>query len=303
MNMKKIAYAGALLVVSAVSHAGTCEENFEAVGDPRNGLLFMGQVTMPGLTVRSALGQLQQVARDKGYEVGNESIDGDSGELLFTQATRPPIVMRATANASGEVSLGTKIPRGLKLEVAEARREICLILASIKVGKEGEAIAAAARAKGGSGQVIDAQADKLSAEIGSDIRKTMAPLASKGAFRDLMLGTTTTATSGETAENFAPVRAKYMGRKYRIDGQIYTISSSIYDGRMRMAYLVTQTRGLLGIRQSSTFNSNNFTIGCTFAPDQAKLFATLSEGDFVKLTGTVSEIDLQGMELSDCRQA
>lgn len=44
----------------------------------------------------SALGQLQQIALSKSYEIGNESIVGDSGELFFTQTNlRQPIVMQA----------------------------------------------------------------------------------------------------------------------------------------------------------------------------------------------------------------
>jgi hypothetical protein len=304
MDMKKILCAGVLLAASTVAHAGTCEQDFQAVGDPRNGLLFMGQVEMPGLSVRSALGQLQQIAKDSGYEVGNESIAGDSGELFFTQTnTRPPIVVRAQADSSGQVSLGTKLPRGQKLEVAEARREICSLLSRLKAGKEGDAIAAAAHATIGSGRIIDAEAPKLSAEIGSDIRKTMAGVNSKGMFKNLMLGTNESATAGERGEAFAPIRAKYMGRNYRIDGQIYTVSKNQFNGEMQVAYLVTKTRGLLGVRQSSTYNSLNFTIACTLAPDQAKLFVTLAEGDWVKLTGIVDQIDTEGMELRDCRQA
>ena len=294
-----------LLALSAAARAGTCENDFQAVGDPRNGLLYMGTVKVPGLSASSAIGQLQQIGLDAGYQVGNESIVGGAGELFLTQTNaRPPIVVKAQADSSGEVSLGTKLARGQKLETAEARREICSMLAKLKPGKDGEAIAAAARAKTGSGQIIDGEAPKLSAEIGRDIRKTMAGVNSKGALKNLLLGTSESATAGERGEAFAPVRAKYMGRKYRIDGQIYTISQNRYDGgSMQISYLVTQTRGLLGVRQSSTYNSNNFTIQCMLAPDQAKLFLTLAEGDWVKLVGTVDDIDTEGMRLRDCRQA
>lgn len=302
--MKKIVCALALITVSGATHAASCEQDFQAIGDPRNGLAFMGDVTMPGLSVRSALGQMQQIAKDKGYEVGNETIEGNSGVLLFSQTNvSPNIVMRATAESSGEVTLGTKFPRGKKVEVAQARTEICSILGSLKSGKEGEAIAAAARATGTSGKLIVGDAVKLSAEIGKDVKKTMAPLNSKGLLKELLLNVKTVPTNGEVAETFAPVRAKYLGRKYQVDGQIYTISRNSYTGSMDMQYLVTPTRGLLGIRQSSDFNNLNFGIACAFAPDQAKLFVTLSEGDFVTLVGTVSEIQLNSMELSDCRQA
>lgn len=121
---------------------------------------------LPGLSVSSALGHLQSIALSKGYEIGNESIAGDSGELFFTQTNlRPPIVMRANADSSGKVSVGTKLARGQNVEVAAGRKEICSFLTNLKTGKEGEAIAAAARQKTGAGRVIDAEAPKLSAEI------------------------------------------------------------------------------------------------------------------------------------------
>lgn len=302
--VSRMLFLAGLLALSAVARAGTCEDGFEAVGDPRNGMLFMGQVQKPGLSVRSALGQMQKIAQEEGYQIGNESIAGNSGELLFTQTNlRTPLVWRVQADSSGQVSLGTKLARGQKMEVAGARTEICSMLAKLKTGKEGEAIAAAARTKTGAGQVIDAEAPKLSAEIGRDIQKTMAGVNSKGVFGNLMVGSSNYATDGERNEAFAPIVAKYKGRKYRIDGQIYTVSENQFSGEMEVAYLVTQTRGLLAIRQSSSDNNNNFTIQCILAPDQAKFFTTLANGDWVKLAGTVSQIETQGMVLKDCRQA
>ncbi|HEY5755963.1 MAG TPA: hypothetical protein VIU34_09070 [Steroidobacter sp.] len=303
MNNRALCLAG-LLTLSAVARAGTCEDSFQAMGDPRNGLLFTGEVQMPGLSVSSAFGQLQQIALSKGYELGNESIVGDTGELLFTQTNlRTPIVMRAQADGSGKVSLGTKLAKGQQVEIEDARQEICSILAVLKTGKQGEAIAAAARQKTGVGQVIDAEAPKLSAEIDRDIKKTMAGVASKGTLGNLLVGSENYATAGEVNAAFAPIVARYKGRNYRIDGQIYTMSRNEFSGEMLINYLVTQTRGLLRIRQRSTYNSNNFMIACRLAPDQEKFFLTLAQGDWVKLAGTVDQISTQGMELQDCRQA
>ena len=319
--VSRMLFLAGLLALSAAARAGTCEDGFEAVGDPRNGMLFMGQVQKPGLSVRSALGQMQKIAQEEGYQIGNESSAGQYGALGVTPTKKPtprgwrgtgattqtnlrtPLVWRVQADSSGQVSLGTKLARGQKMEVAGARTEICSMLAKLKTGKEGEAIAAAARTKTGAGQIIDAEAPKLSAEIGRDIQKTMAGVNSKGVFGNLMVGSSNYATDGERNEAFAPIVAKYKGRKYRIDGQIYTVSENQFSGEMEVAYLVTQTRGLLAIRQSSSDNNNNFTIQCILAPDQAKFFTTLANGDWVKLAGTVSQIETQGMVLKDCRQA
>ena len=124
--MNRMLCLAGLLALSATAQAGTCEQDFQAVGDPRNGLLFTGQVSKPGLSVSSALGQMQKIAADDGFEVGNESIVGNSGELFFTQtSSRPPIVVRVEADSSGQVSMGTKLARGQKMETRARTSAAC----------------------------------------------------------------------------------------------------------------------------------------------------------------------------------
>lgn len=301
--MNKAVVAAGLLVVSGWALAG-CEDSFQSVGDARNGLFFSGQVKMPGLSAQSALGQMQQIALDGGYKVGGELIRGGAGELYFIQdSNNPAIVMLATADKSGKVSISTKLARGQKTETAAVRQEFCSLLAKLKTGKEGEAIAAAAREKTGVNQVIDAKADKLSAEIGKVVKKALTPVAAKGQLSRALIGTGVTATSGEYEEAFVSVRAKYIGRKYRIDGQVYTVSGSPLGGDMEVNYLVTQTRGLLGVRQEPEFNSLNYQLKCMMARDQARFFLTLTEGNYATLVGTVVDMQPGGLVMSDCRQA
>ncbi|HEX6592562.1 MAG TPA: hypothetical protein VF050_11230 [Moraxellaceae bacterium] len=299
---KRICAAG-LMLLSGLASAKGCEDSFQSVGDARNGLFFSAEVKMPGLSASSALGQLQQVALDGGYKVGGELLAGGAGELYFIQDSNDPdIVMLAQAEKSGRVSISTKLARGQKTDSAAVRTEFCSLLAKLKTGKEGDAIAAAAREKTGVNTVTDAKADKLSAEIGKVVKKALGPVASKGNLSRALIGTGPSATSGEYAEAFAPVRARYIGKKYRVDGQVYTVSGSPAEG-MEVNYLVTQTRGLLGVRQESQFNDLNYQIKCVFARDQAKFFLTLSEGNEVTLAGTVTDMQPGGMVLRDCRQA
>ena len=118
-----------------------------------------------------------------------------------------------------------------------------------------------------------------------------------------LIGTGVTATSGEYEEAFVSVRAKYIGRKYRIDGQVYTTSGSPLHNDMEVNYLVTKTRGLLRVRQDSEFNSLNYQLKCRMAKDQAKFFLTLTEGNYATLEGTVVDMQPGGLVMSDCRQA
>jgi hypothetical protein len=293
-----------LLALPAPAMAGSCEDNFRTVGDPRNGLFFSSQVQATGTSMDSALGQLQQYALDGGYEVGQPLIVGDEGELSFVQSSsRPPLVIRATADRAGQVGLALKLARGQKTAPADVQSEFCGLLAKLKPGPEGEAIAAAARTKTGSDRAVDAKAVELSASLGKEVAAVLKPVASKGSMSRMLIGTGPSPTSGEFEEAFAPVRARYLGRQYRVDGQIYTVTRDIQSLDMDVNYLVTVTRGLLGVRQESSFNDLNFQIKCRLAKDQAAFFATLSEGNWVTLKGTVGRIDPGSLQLTECRQA
>lgn len=295
--------AFAVAAFSLQASATTCEENFQAVGDPRNGLLFTTSVTVRDLKVSSGLAQLRALARTAGYEPGADLVQGGMGELSFLQTSnRPPLVIRGTVDSAGEVTLGLKLAQGQQASPEDVRAEFCGMLGKLRGGKAGEAIAAAEGAARAN-EVIDARAEALSAEVGSDVRSTLKPVANKGKFSRWLIGTGPTATDADFNAAFGPIRAKYVGRKYRIDGQIYTASRNDVSGEMEINYLVTPTRGLANIRQESGYNNLNFQIKCVLAKDQAKLFATLANGDFVKLVGDVTNIYPGGMQLEQCRQA
>ena len=308
--MRIAGYLISLITTQVIALAGPCD--FQANGDARNGLVFKGQVQITGLSVPSALGQLQHLALEGGYQLGNELIIGSSGELSFIQATnQPPVVIRAKADSSGRISLSTKLARGQKVDPAAMEAEFCSMLAKLKPGKVGEEIAAAARSKSGLGKTIDAQAVKLSTAIGKEVKKAVAPAATKGNLSRLLIGSGPTATPSEFEELFAPIRAKYLGQNYRIDGQIARTSlhdsiSSVNDmltRKMEVTYDVRKTKGLLGVREEPGMQHLHFQIKCQLANDQRKFFQTLAEGDSVTLVGTVTEFDLNGMVLTEARRA
>ena len=293
-----------LISVSFGTSAATCEDQFQAVGDARNGVVYTSSVTKPGLSVPSALGQLRKLGADTELTAGTETITGGFGELsLVWEKGKPKIVFKATADSAGTVTLATKLPPSQKMTRQEGIANICGILNALKAGEEGEAIAAAARSEAAPAGIINANAQKLSAEIGREIRQSMAAVNSKGKLGNALFGTSNFAGGGERNAAFAPIQAKYLGRKYRIDGKVYTTSFNQLNDQLTVAYVVTQPRGFLRMPQSLDSNNFNFTIECIFARDQVEFFATLSEGDNVTLTGTVAQIDPQGMDLKDCRQA
>lgn len=280
------------------AHAG-CHENFAAIGDARNGMAFAASVTLPGLKAASALGQMQGIAAKEGFEVGMPDLKGNTGDLYFIQSKglRLPLTFLVSAYPSGEVSMTVKLARGQTVAPEAAEKSMCDMLVQLKTGAAGDAAAAAAHAASGADKVTDVKAPEFSAQMGKEVRKAMSAAVQGPGLKDILLGTTPAQSKNDQQRAFAPLVAKYVGRKYRIDGQIYTISGN------EIAYLVTQTRGLLAVRQSNDFNNINYTLVCKLPPSERLLLASLNEGDWVTLEGTVDEVGASGMRLRDCRQA
>ncbi len=301
-SLSKLPLVFILLLLPALAAETPC--SFQSIGDPRNGLLFVAETTRSDLTVRSALGQFQQIALDGGYELGNELLTGNSGKLSFLQTSNSPaLVMWVNADQTGKVTLSVKLARDQKADAAGVKAEFCAMLGKLKSGPEGEALATAARARSHLDRAIAVDAVALAADLGGEVKRTLAATASKGKLGRFLIGSGTYATSGEYQEVFAPIEAKYLGRKYEIDGQIYTVARNTITNEMQLNYLVTPRRGLLGVKQNSEFNNLHFQISCTLASDQAAFYSTLTEGNWVKLVGTVTAVRPGGLELTECRRA
>lgn len=289
---------------SSLAAAPSCEASFRAIGDPRNGLTFQAGVTVPGLTVSSALGQLRQAAVDEKFTVGGDSIDGSTGQLLFMQETSsPPLVVMAGASSAGTVTLITKLSRGQKMEPEAGKQYMCGMLAKLKPGKEGEAIAEQARSHSEFGKVIDITAVDLSEQVNKDAQKIQRSMGTFS-FKDMLTGQRTSPDELKDRKNAGlPLAVKYLGRKYRIDGQVYTSSINPYSGAGEVGYLVTKTRGLLRVRANDDMNNSQFTVVCQVAKDQNAMVSTLGSHDWVKLEGEVDNVEFGGIHLKNCRQA
>lgn len=310
--MKGMVYTTMVLLAAAgpAAASGACDKAFKTVGDARNGALYMADVTVPGLKVQSALDQLRKIGGDDEFEVAGQLVEGDTGDqyLIQRKGLRTPLVLVGTADRTGRVTLATKLARGQSVEPAAAKQSMCGMLDKLKAGSQGDTVAAAGRTQYPMPAVEAVAAPDLSKMMGKEVKDTMALYRSAGAFKDLMLGTTTNKEDkGDRSATFLPLYAKYVGRRYQIDGQVYTVNPSTYSTKPgdigSINYLVTPTRGLLRVRQNDTFNNNNYTIRCEFASDQAANFTMLRERDWAKLEGEISSIEESSMTLRNCRQA
>lgn len=310
--MKGMVYTTMVLLAAAgpAVASGACDKAFKTVGDARNGALYMADVTVPGLKVQSALDQLRKIGGDEEFEVAGQLVEGDSGDqyLIQRKGLRVPLVLVGTADRTGRVTLATKLARGQSIEPAAAKQSMCGMLDKLKAGSQGDTVAAAGRTQYPMPAVEAVAAPDLSKMMGKEVKDTMALYRSAGAFKDLMLGTTTNKEDkGDRSATFLPLYAKYVGRRYQIDGQVYTVNPNTYSTKPgdigSINYLVTPTRGLLRVRQNDTYNNNNYTIRCEFASDQAANFTMLRERDWAKLEGEISSIEESSMTLRNCRQA
>lgn len=281
--------------------AATCEESFQAIGDPRNGMRFTASRTVPGLSMTSALGQLRSMALAQGLQVSGDVITDGEGTLLMTQyaGVSVPVTTMAQVTPNGEVFVTLKLARGQQVEEGPLRTGLCAqSLDKLRPGKEGEAIAEAARKASRFDVPVVTTAQDLSGKLEKEAE------ALKRAIGRAPLRALFTGKGGADAdEQLLPFASKYLGRRYRIDGAVYTIQPHRATDLTAVDYVVTQRKGLLGLRGSEDFNGGNFSVTCVLAADQRLLAGTLREGDMVTLLGTVQGISADAVLLGDCRQA
>ena len=290
------------LMWAAQAQATDC--NFNAVGDPRNGMTFVALQQHPGVSVLSGLGQIRKLARDEKFEVGYDNIKPDEGLLFLIQTTNnPPVIVTASGEPGGKFGLVMSLQRGQQIADADAQRHMCGMLAGIVPGAAGEAIARDARAADNMDTVTAVDAVAFSDELGKEARRVGASTTT-ASLKDALLGRNARSLGQRDVDaRVLPFIAKYLGRRYRIDGQVYTSSRGGLSDTMTVGYLVTPTRGLLRVRADNDMNNSFFTVHCQLASDQAALFATLGSQDWVTLEGVVEDLQLNGITLRECRQA
>lgn len=281
--------------------AATCGESFQAVGDPRNGMRYAAERTIPGISMASALGQVRSMALSVGHEASGDVITPEDGTILLTQreGVAFPVITVVQVEPSGKIFVTVKLTRGQVIRDEDARTGLCTqLLEKIKAGAEGEAIAEAARVASRFDVPVAIDAQMLSGELGKE-GKRLARSIGTAPLRGLFSGKST----GEADELTLQFAAKYLGRRYNVDGTVYTVGPYGFTGQVEVNYLVTQPKGLLGLRGSADFNGGNYGVKCVLAPDQRLLAGTLKGRDKVRLIGTVQDINAGGVILGDCRQA
>lgn len=274
--MKRIVMLGCLAAMaSGVAGARSCEDNFRADGDPRNGAIFSTSVTIPGLGMRSALGQMQKIALDDGFQIGNEELGEREGKLTIVQKSsmlNRGFLIHITADADGKVGIDTRLNRGQQAKAEDIRGSMCKMLARLKTGADADAIAAATRAKTGVDKVINIKARDLAVELGR--LKT-------------------------SSEDPRAIGARYLNKVYRIDGQVRWKSDPDATP-LTMDFKTVLESGMLGVPEE-VLNERPMII-CVMAPDQGDFFDSLEPEDYATVIGKVAKYEGSAITLENCRR-
>lgn len=275
--MNTASLLAALALCPSLALAGTCEDNFTSQRDPRNGAEYRTSTTVVGVGVGSALAQLRVIAQGNKYKYLNETGDERSGTLTMEYPRAMayeafPVAFTATARgAATELSVHTRTSRGTNFKDAESRAHLCGLLAQVKPGARGDALAASVRKAEGAGasQVVSIAPRKLSDEIEKQIRNS---LRGPGASPQI-------------------ISERYKGRRYRIDGQLYTKETNTYGPRpnshgRQVTFDIVKKDNLLRAAETSAAAHTQTQIVCELAPGQEGYADRLEPGDYMTLTGT-----------------
>ena len=278
--MKFILHIFSISMFIFVAHvsANSCDKNFLSEGDPRNGSEFSTSVGFDDVSASSALGQLRSIALADGFNVLNEELNSSQGTLTIEQKNgKHPFLIYLSAIESGkntEVSIRTRLNKRTIAKPEDIKAGMCGMIARIKTGAEGESIAASARAAIKPEPIVEIQPRWLAKDI---YRMSLRKPAEM-------------------------ITAHYKGKRFLLDGTVGAPLEN--EGTIELWYKVTIDRNsiieTLDTKESSVWPP----IVCQMAAEHRTRAAKLAEGEFAKLTGTVSHY-WQGMPsklvLKDCR--
>lgn len=272
--MKRIALTAAALLAGVTSaNAAECEDGFVKRGNPATGLRFIATTTVPGMSAASAIGQLRGIVAAKGYDI--LTAEPESGAMLIEQpasgkARSFPIEI--AADESGGVRMEARLRGAMAVPEAAAKGEMCGILAQLKGGKAGEALAA----KGMSAQTAQ----------GAPLRMSVLRFS-----QDL---------TGEAAKNSAAIPLRYNNKRYTLYGPVAYVGGR--EGRYWVEFKMVANvlTDIVPGRASASLG-----VTCSLAPGLSTYALGLKPDKHVELTGTFDRYEpgYSTVWLKDCRPA
>ena len=183
--------------------AGTCEDSYKKQGNPFTGTTYTATVSVPGLSVASAMGQLRSIAVKNKLSI---LADDEGGSMLAEEPetmTHKPIPVTFSAS-EGRVDMAVKLNRGALGTGGDAMKKyMCDMLTDIKPGKAGMSKAQAAQSAGET--VTEISAVRLSLQV-----------------------------KNQAKDNEGAINARYKGKTFRVNGFVSQVVED--DGRYTLIF-------------------------------------------------------------------
>jgi hypothetical protein len=260
-----------LFLGMGTAQAATCEDSFVKKGNPVTGLRFVATAIVPNMSMASAVGQLNGIVAAKGYTI--LAAEPASGAMLIeppaTGKSRP-FPIEVAADAAGTVRMEAKLRAGMSIPDAGAKAEMCGILAQLKGGKAGDALAAK-----GLG---------AASAPGAPVRMSVLRFS-----QDI---------TGQADTNNAVVDQRYRNRAFTLYGPVAYIGPVGDTYRVEWKLVSNVLTDIVPGRSSA-----GLSVNCVLAKGQGVYALQLKPGKHVELTGTFDRLDY-GMSLvwlKDCR--
>lgn len=272
--VKRVCLAVAGLFLGAgTAQAATCEDSFVKKGNPVTGLRFVATTTVPNMSMRSAIGQLNGIVAAKGYAI--LAVEPDGGAMLVEPppiGKSRPFPIEIAADGAGTVRMEAKLRAGMGIPDAAAKAEMCGILAQLKGGKAGDALAAK-----GLG---------ATSAPGAPVRMSVLRFS-----QDI---------TGQADKNNAAVQKRYEGRQFTLYGPVSYVGPAGDSYRVEWKLLSNVLTDIVPGRSSA-----GFSVNCVLAKGQGVYALQLKPNKHVELTGTFDQLDygLSSVWLKDCRPA
>lgn len=271
----KYALALLCLMVSGVTLAASCEENFTKKGNAFSGTQYSASVSMANLSVASAIGQMRGIALKNNMDVLSE--DAESGSMLIEEratSTRRaiPLIISASDDAGiGRVEALVKTSPGVLAKADTIKAYICKMLVEIKAGNEGKNAAAIGKASSASGAPTVISAHTLSYQL-----------------------------ADEAKANNAVINPRYKGRVFTISGKVAHQSQDGNTQKVSFDIPANGTSDFASLTGEAYFKAG---IVCKMAKNQTAYALSLREHEKIKLTGIFSHFDdvLDVFWLKECR--
>ena len=258
--MRRLIFAIWCGTFAGPASASTCEATFIKQGSFISGLTFIATTSVANLSPKSAIEQMRGIAVPRNYDILSE--EASAGSMLIEQSLTEkarafPIIISATAeNGIGTVRMEARLRAAMSAKIEAARFEMCGMLAELKGGGAGLALAAAAKNAKGERPPLRISSLALSHQVSKDAER-----------------------------NAAAVPLRYRHRVFTVSGTVDYIKK---DGDyFRVAFNIPHPwEEAIRLPNVAPFKTD---ISCLMASGQAAYALTLKPGRSVKLTGTFHE--------------